>query len=54
MLDIFLLPFEIFKWAFSGIVWVFLVQFVLQSDIYYNTRDWFLDRYDAFKEKRNN
>jgi hypothetical protein len=53
MLEIYLLPFTILKYVISGMIWVLLFHCITQSDSYYNIKDWVLDKYDNYKERKN-
>lgn len=52
-MEVFLFPATVAKFLFSGVVWILLGAVVLQNDRYYDTRDWFIEKYDKFKEKRD-
>jgi|TARA_R110001583_G_scaffold7687_8_gene37753 hypothetical protein len=51
--DIFLLPISLGQYLLSAIAWYFLFAFIVQSDKYYDTRDWLEERYADYKEKKN-
>mgnify|MGYP001601574176 FL=1 len=53
MIEIYLLPFTLFKYLLAGVGWILLIQFILQSDIYYETRDWISNKYHDYKEKKS-
>ena len=50
---IFLLPISLGQYILSAVVWYFLFAFIIQSDRYYDTRDWLEERYADYKEKKN-
>ena len=52
-MEIFLFPATVVKFLFSAIAWILLAAMILQNDRYYDTRDWFLEKYNRFKEKKN-
>jgi len=51
--DIFLLPISLGQYILSAIIWYFLLAFIIQSDVYYDTRDWLEERYADYKERKN-
>ena len=51
--DIFLLPINLGQYILSAIIWYFLFAFIIQSDVYYDTRDWLEERYADYKERKN-
>ena len=51
--DIFLLPITLGQYLLSAIVWYFLFAVLVQSDTYYDTRDWLEEKYADYKEKKN-
>jgi len=51
--EVFLLPATVFKFLFSAMVWILLATIIMQNDRYYDTRDWCLEKYDKFKEKKD-
>jgi len=52
-MEIFLLPVTIGKYVFSAIVWVLLFTIITQTDKYYDTRDWCLEKYEEYKERKS-
>jgi hypothetical protein len=51
--DIFLLPISLGQYVLSAIIWYVVFAFIIQSDRYYDTRDWLEERYADYKEKKN-
>jgi hypothetical protein len=51
MIDLFLLPFILFEWVFSFLVWYYLIRFILVTDYYWETKDKVKDMWYAYREK---
>jgi len=51
--DIFLLPITVGQYLLSLILWYLIFSFIIQSDRYYDTKDWLEEKYADYKEKKN-
>jgi|TARA_R110000824_G_scaffold163952_7_gene339912 hypothetical protein len=51
--DIFLLPITVGQYLLSVILWYLIFSFIIQSDRYYDTKDWLEEKYADYKEKKN-
>ena len=51
--DIFLLPITLGQYLLSVILWYLIFSFIIQSDRYYDTKDWLEEKYADYKEKKN-
>jgi hypothetical protein len=50
LIDIFLLPFFIFKWAFSLLFWVAIVFYIVGTDWFGDVVEWLQDKWtDAIR-----
>ena len=45
MIDIFLLPFYVFKWVFSLCFWVAIVFYIVGTDWFGDLSDWLQDKW---------
>jgi len=51
VIDIFLLPFYLFKWAFSLVFWWYLLVIITSTDAYYDVADKLKDKWYGYREK---
>ena len=53
MVDLFLIPFYLFKYVFSFLIWLFLASVILDSDWFFRTKEWVIDQYNRVMERWN-
>ena len=51
MIDIFFLPFYLFKWAFSLVFWWYLLVIITSTDAYDDVADKVKDKWYGYREK---
>jgi len=51
MVDIFLFPFEAFKWLFSLAFWWYLLVIITSTDTYYDVADKLKEKWNEYKFK---
>jgi len=51
MIDLFLLPFYVFKWVFPLAVWYYGIVFLTNSEMYENASEKLKDKFDELRKK---
>ena len=52
-LEIFLLPFTVFKYTFALMAWLFLVSWIMMTDWYWEVSHNISERYKAIRNRKN-
>ena len=50
IIDLYLLPWTLLKWVGSLFMWVFAIHMILQSDTWYNFRDFLKKKHEEIRE----
>jgi len=52
IIDIFLIPFYLFKYGFALIVWFFIISTILQTDWYWDLSQMISEKYKAIRNRK--